>query len=433
MIRWLVAALLALLIGTTLALLVLRDNGYVLIGYDVWTVEGSLALFVLLDAILFTALYLGIRFVLRLWHMPSQVRHWNHQRQLRRAQRALTRGLLQMAEGDWKGAEKRLIRYATSAETPLLNYLAAARAAQLQGAHDRRDSYLQFAHESMPSADVAVGLTQAELQLAHQQLEQALATLKHLKSIAPKHVYVLKLLSELYQQLGDWSQLKELLPELKRRKAGSAEQLEHLEIRVHEYSLEQAASKELAELRHSWKQIPRKQRHTTALIQAYVRHLLSFNATDDAIKVLQESLRQQWDNELVTTYGNITAADTGKQLSIAEGWLQQQANNPVLLLTLGRLSLKARLWGKARSYLEASTNLQASADAYQELGNLLEQMGEHDAALVCYRKGLDEGIEASPIQLPDNIGLTQHSNKDTESLPNPTDSSPPPAELKLAR
>jgi hypothetical protein len=40
----------------------------------------------------------------------------------------------------------------------------------------------------MPSADVAVSLTQAELQLADHQLEQALATLKHLRSVAPPRV-----------------------------------------------------------------------------------------------------------------------------------------------------------------------------------------------------------------------------------------------------
>ena len=70
----------------------------------------------------------------------------------------------------------------------------------------------------MPSADVAVSLTQAELQLADHQLEQALATLKHLRSVAPKHTYVLRLLRRLYEQLGDWEHLRELLPELRRRK-----------------------------------------------------------------------------------------------------------------------------------------------------------------------------------------------------------------------
>ena len=325
MIRWLLSGLVAIFVGSILAVAVLKDNGYILIGYDIWTVEGSLALFILLDIILFAALYFTIRFLVRLWRTPADVKTWHHQRQIRLAQRALTRGLLEMAEGDWKGAEKRLIRHAASAETPLLNYLAAARAAQLQGAHERRDNYLQLAHESMPSADVAVSLTQAELQLAHQQLEQALATLKHLKSIAPKHVYVLKLLSELYQQLGDWEQLRELLPDLKKRKACSQTELNSLESRLNRYTLQQAAGKDLQTLESAWKQIPRRKRREDNLVLDYARHLSSLNEQDLAIKAIDTCLTQhrdeEWQDELLLMFGNISASEPARQLTIAEKWL----------------------------------------------------------------------------------------------------------------
>ena len=427
MIRWLLTGLIGIFIGSIIAVAVLRDNGYILIGYDVWSIESSLALFILLDAILFAVIYFSIRFLIRLWNTPAEVKAWHHQRQIRLAQKALTRGLLEMAEGDWKGAEKRLLKHAASAETPLLNYLAAARAAQLQGAHERRDQYLQLAHESMPSADVAVSLTQAELQLAHQQLEQALATLKHLKNIAPKHVYVLKLLSELYQQLGDWQQLKELLPDLKRRKALSQSELESLETRVHRYSLQQAAGDNLQALETAWKQIPRKKRRKENLVLDYTRHLVSLNEADLAMKAIDTCLTQhkdeEWEEDLLTMFGNLETQDPAKQLTTAEKWLKYKNNNPAVLLMLGRLSLKAKLWGKARSYLETSLEIQPHADTYQELGNLLEQMGEEDKAREYYRLGLGMGIDTQPVKLPDNINAGNSSEQG--SLPIPTDTTPP--------
>lgn len=67
----------------------------------------------------------------------------------------------------------------------------------------------------MPEAKIAVELTQAELQLANHQWEQALATLKHLQDIAPRHPYVLKLIMQLYQEVKDWPQLITILPDLK--------------------------------------------------------------------------------------------------------------------------------------------------------------------------------------------------------------------------
>ena len=144
-------------------------------------------------------LHLSLRVLSRLWHTPERVAEWRRKRRLQRAHRSLTRGLVELAEGRWKVAERHLTKHAEQSETPLINYLAAARAAQLQDEHARRDDYLHLAHESMPSADVAVGLTQAELQLAHQQYEQALATLMHVRSLSPKHNYVLKLLKKLYE------------------------------------------------------------------------------------------------------------------------------------------------------------------------------------------------------------------------------------------
>lgn len=427
MIRWLLTGLIGIFIGSIIAVAVLRDNGYILIGYDVWSIESSLALFIVLNAILFAVIYFSIRFLVRLWNTPTEVKAWHHQRQIRLAQKALTRGLLEMAEGDWKGAEKRLLKHAASAETPLLNYLAAARAAQLQGAHERRDQYLQLAHESMPSADVAVSLTQAELQLAHQQLEQALATLKHLKNIAPKHVYVLKLLSELYQQLGDWQQLKELLPDLKKRKALSQSELESLETRVHRFSLQQAAGNNLQALESAWKQIARKKRRKENLVLDYARHLVSLNEAELAMKAIDTCLTQhkdeEWEQDLLSMFGNLETQDPAKQLTTAEKWLKYKNNNPALLLMLGRLSLKAKLWGKARSYLETSLDIQPHADTYQELGNLLEQMGEQDKAREYYRLGLGMGIDSQPVKLPENIKAG--NSGEHESLPIPTDTTPP--------
>ena len=151
------------LAGAGIGVVLSRDTGYVLLSFGNYTVEMSLALLLLLLAALFVALYFGIRLVVRTLHLPHDVRVWKQRRGSRMAQQAMTRGLLEMSEGNWRSAEKRLVRFADRSETPLLNYLAAARAAQLQSAHDRRDLYIRLAHECMPSADVAVSLTQAEL------------------------------------------------------------------------------------------------------------------------------------------------------------------------------------------------------------------------------------------------------------------------------
>ena len=392
--RTLLTLTLSLLIAVAVTLWVKEDNGYILIGYGNWTVEGSLALFALADLMLFLLAYLGWRGLVRLWSMPIRLQGWNSRRQASRARHSLTQGLLEMAEGNWQVAEKNLVRHAPQSETPLLNYLAAARAAQLQGQDERRDDYLQRAHQSMPSAELAVGLTQAELQLAHQQYEQALATLTHIRSLSPKHGYVLILLKRVYVNLGEWDKLQEILPDLQKRKAITAEEARELELRIYRERMQAVASDPQA-LEALWKSLPRQIRQAPEFLKSYIALQVEQGAGQRVLSLIGGSLQKHWDPDLVCLYGRIGSDDPAGQLSVAEGWLHERQRDPDLLLTLARLCLQNKLWGKARSYLEACIGIKPRVEAYQELGLLLERMDEPEKALECFRAGL--GLERRDI------------------------------------
>jgi HemY protein len=75
-------------------------------------------------------------------------------------------------------------------------------------------------------------------------------------------------------------------------------------------------------------------------------------------------------------------------LQQAEHWLKGRENNANLLLALGRLAIRCELWGKARSYLQASLGSHELAETYRELGQLLDKLNEPELAADCYRKGL---------------------------------------------
>jgi len=253
----------------------------------------------------------------------------------------------------------------------------------------------------MPTADVAVGLTQAELQMAHEQQEQALATLQHLRNIAPHHTQVLKLLKTLYEQLGDWKRLRELLPELRKRNVIGEDELKALGINIYKALLGQAATDDdPAKLRQSWEEIPRKLQTHEELVACYAQHLMGRGRNDQAQEVVFDAMRKQWSEMLIELYGHIESSNPSKQLSAAEGWLSRKADDAILLLTLGRLCLRCKLWGKARSYLESSLNICASSTTYRELGALLEQLEEPTKAMECYRAGLELHVEDPTLDLP---------------------------------
>ena len=82
------------------------------------------------------------------------------------------------------------------------------------------------------------------------------------------------------------------------------------------------------------------------------------------------------------------AADPVKQLTVAEGWLRAQPKNPKLLLALGRLCKRNKLWGKGRDYLEASLNIENNPQTCAELAEVMEQLGEKDKSTQLFQRGL---------------------------------------------
>lgn len=385
--RVLIIVLLVLGTAVGFTLLAQRDPGYVLINYAGWSIESSFSIFLLATAIAFFAFYLLLRLLFGTLHLPRRVLWWRRHHQAAHARELTNKGMLALAEGNWARAEKKLSRAAAHSNTPLINYLGAARAAQKQGEELRRDDYISQAYQSMPDAELAVGLTQADLQLSQGQAEQALATLHYLRTIAPKHGYVLYLLKKLYERMQSWDDLLHLLPDLHKHHVINEEAFSVLEHRVHSERMNNATTVE--KLEDVWLDVPRKLHHDAEMLHYYAEGLCRLNEEQKAEEVLHGYLKKHWDPTLIRLYGQVRGTDLNRQQATAEHWLREHEHHPELLLALGRLSLHNQLWGKARNYLEASLGAEARAETCCELGNLLSQLGEAEQAAAYYRQGLE--------------------------------------------
>jgi HemY protein len=384
--KWLLRALIIAVLAVLIAVFAREDTGYVLITREPWVIETSLTMFILILLAGFALLYGVLRFVANAWGLSRRVHDWKVHRRTRRARKTANRGLLELAQRNWEKAEKLLVKDVAESDTPLINYIGAATAAQEQGADLRRDEYLQQAYASMPDADVAVGLTQADLQFRAGQLEQALATLVHLRQVAPKHKHVLKLLLKLYLAVHDWEAILEMLQDLRRHKVMDEQTLDTLEAQAYEQQLSVAATGPLEKIQTTWQSLPRALRRDVRIAHRYARALAAKGEGDRATAMLRDVLKKHW--HLVYEYGLIEAEDKSTQLAEAETWLREHGKESIVLLTLGRLAIRNELWGKARAWLEASIGIEPRTDTYQILGELLDKMGEAEHAMECYRKGL---------------------------------------------
>jgi len=134
--------------------------------------------------------------------------------------------------------------------------------------------------------------------------------------------------------------------------------------------------------------VPRNLRSDLELLDAYFSALIRIGKHEQAEKELAAALKKEWRGPLVRLFGLVEGPDASKQLKRAEGWLTSHPEDPDLLLTAARLCLRNELWGKARSYLETVISLRPTPEAYQDYGQLLNRLGEGDAAADAFREGL---------------------------------------------
>ncbi len=93
--------ILSLLLGALAAIFLMDNNGYVLINFVGYTIEMSVPalLFVMLAA------YLLVRLVVRIWQAPSQLGEAAARGRVKRANKRITRGYIELAEGNFAKGE----------------------------------------------------------------------------------------------------------------------------------------------------------------------------------------------------------------------------------------------------------------------------------------------------------------------------------------
>ena len=400
MFKLIMGLLLLIILALGAVLLVKEDPGFVMVKYADLTIETTLAFAIVAVIVMVVVIHFSWKIVRSIWRLPKSVQRQSENRRFEKSRKLLNQGLIDLAEGRFELAENNLIKLVDYSETPLIHYLVAARAAQLQGKYDERDRYLKAAHDAQPRAEIAIGVTQAELQLAHGQTEQSLATLTHLRSIAPRHDYIAMLLARAYCELEDWQALVELLPEVRKKKLINEQRLKKMEASAYKGMLDKAAAKANAEtLEKSWNKIPRAQQADPELVLHYLNLIENNNLTiNSAGNLAVKSLDSKWDNRLIDAYGKLNLGDVNAQLKQAEKWLNDYSHNECLLLALGRICMRTRLWGKAQGYLEASIGIKPMPDNCLALAQLFQKhlKEEHKAARY-YQQGLELSLKHGRI------------------------------------
>ncbi|MGL6264786.1 heme biosynthesis HemY N-terminal domain-containing protein [Aeromonas jandaei] len=360
------------------------NKGYVLIALGNYTIESSVTSAVILAVLFYGALLIVEWLLGRVFGLRRKTLGWYGSRRRRKANQQTVAATLAMAEGHYSQAEKLMLKGASNSDTPLLNYLSAAKAAQARGDDVRRDQYLQKAQEENPKAELALTLTQTQLQIEQGQYDTALAMLESVYALNPRHPMVLDQLRQVHLARHDWVALCDLIPTLHKVGKLTPKQEEELLQQAWNGRLQQAASN-LATLKAVWQELPRKLRLEPELLASYGDLLRGLGADSEAATLWQEALRKQAMPQLLSRLPKLKLDNYQPLLAL----LQKQQGQPEVDNALAQLYLLAGQLDEAQKLLEQQVEKAPTAAVYHALGQVMDKRRLTNKANEYYRQALE--------------------------------------------
>jgi len=363
--RGLLLLLVIIAVAGYLGTLIARDPGYVLVAYDGYSMQTSLWVLVGLFLSLLLAAYLLLRSFNFFRFGSGVVREWREEKKEARTSRLTQKGLMLLTEGEFDRARKFLDGAGENCDAKGINFLSAARAANNQGDHEARETYLRQAVEIDPSLSRAAIILSAELALRRRDPAVALTALESIKL----NRYAAELKLQALKMSDDWRASMAALPGLKK-----LIETERFENEIALTGLRAEAGND-AELNALFKSLGRSARNSREVLSQYVKSL-SYKAHGEPL--LRAAIKRSWDSDYVSLYGDADFDTLKVRRKAAEGWLKLHEEDPELHYCLGCLYELSNEPNLARESFTRSVELGGSHKSHEKLGLLLAQNGEFE-------------------------------------------------------
>jgi len=356
-------------------------SGYALFVAPPVRIELSLNLLLLLVVASFVVGYGLLGLVRRALALPDEVRVSRRRQRQERIRAKQDSAVVALLEGRYGRARQYAEEALAIPDSPGLAALIGARAAIDTREFAAAETLLGRPDVQVQSLAVPRMMLEAQMKLEQGRALEALDVLQALRREAGSHTAALRLELRALQALGRFAAIPPLVDQLVKRKAYGAEEGEFLRAAAHAQELA-ARVDDPAGLRAYWVKLSDGERELPKVARAAAQSLIAQGSQREASELLARSLERHWDADALLLYAKCEPADPGPQLEHAERWLAARRDDATLLYALGVLCARARLWGKAQSYLEASLAIADACATRVALGELFARLGRDGEANV---------------------------------------------------
>lgn len=363
------------------------NDGYVLLVMPPYRAEVSLNLFILALLALLFSLYGVLRALSVTFSLPQRAREYHERQQHDQAAAVFQDAVRLLFEGRFGQALKKATAAHKAGTAPGLSALIAARAAQRMRESEKQQAWMERAKIDDPRTEAATLMLEAEMMNEARQFDAALVALERLQAKQGRHIAALRLELRARQGAKDWDGVLKLARQLVKRDALPVEVVREIRTQAHLANIARRAGDQ-RQLTTYLRALPEDERGNRVALAA-AKALAALGAEAEAQKLIEAVLDgsddDAWAPELVSIYGRLAGGDQMARIARAEAWLRRHPEDARILIALGRMCFRKRLWGKAQTFFEASLAVEVTQEAHLELARLCDQLERSEEANKHYR------------------------------------------------
>ena len=352
-------------------------NGNVYVVVEQTMLRINLHAFILGLLALVIVLYLLVRLIAGILHVPGRMQRFGVARQGRQAAAALNNAGLAFFEGKFQKAEQEAAKVLANKEAGdnrTLALMLGAHAADQMDDTALRDRYLKDIETLPAKKQLSRYLLLAEAALGRRDYPAAENNLNAAAQINPSLTRLVRL--QLRYAFDHGNALEVLDKTAKLQKAGAINDYEAGQYQSWAYRRLLALVRDGGGLKACLKRIPDEQKAgelCAVIAEKYVHLGLYSQAVKWVAHYYPHTRQAELLEPFVQSVRYLDDKAQRKAIDLADGWLQAQPNDAQLLMFLGELAYSKQLWGKAQGYLEASLAISPSVQVRLALAKVFDE------------------------------------------------------------
>ncbi len=385
--RWIFIFCLGFLGIVILWFLVHQNNGTVIFLMPPYRVEVAATLAICGVLFFFMILNVSLKVCFLLFNLPTILKKNRTKKKMETAMNGFVQSVKYWMQGSHEKSLSELKKVLKNGYAKEVTQAFAFLLSDKLGRAEERDRYIKDLREAFPEEAALIGFIEAKSAFDKNNFECVLRILADGRSLKEKPSSELRLLLIANKQTENFKEAFDMAEILVRRGDLDFSKRDEIVLLKAQKELVLRAGK-VDELKKYWEKIPKKAKSSKEAVLIVLHHLLKSEEYTYAKKLVESSLDEIWDAEVLMHYPVCCSNSFKSGLERCERWLINNPEDPDLLRILGELCIMGRIWGKAGSYLKKSSDIKRNPLTCWQLAKLYEKTNRKELAAESYKKGL---------------------------------------------